>query len=51
MQEDVKYITINIILQVQIWDNTFLNSFHIYYLILSFRQACDFAGADIPILP
>lgn len=31
MQEDVKYITINIILKVQIWDNTFLNSFHICY--------------------
>lgn len=50
MQEDVKYITINIILKVQVCDNTFLNSFHIYYLMLFFWQLCDFAGADIPIL-
>lgn len=50
MQEDVKYVTINIILKVQICDNKSLNSFHIYNITLSFWQFCGFAGASIPIL-
>lgn len=50
MQEDVKYVTINIILKVQICENKSLNSFHIYNITLSFWQFCGFAGANIPIL-